>query len=148
MALKSIHMLVLEWFHWSDYVLCSGVNEAYVSFLHLEISLKFLPLFLQAVLIPSQLRYFLNPKSHRRVKWMRRKGEGGDNLSCCDLFWHQSSLFYSSLSLSIRFLHIINQADKVGCSCDTRSASVLPPFCERKTDMATREKVWHKFTEI
>lgn len=74
--------------------------------------------------------------------------EGGKDPSYCDLFWHQPSLVYISLSPCVRFLHTVNHADKVGCSCDAENASPPPPsFCQIKTDMAAQGKVRYKLTE-
>lgn len=98
-----------------------------------------------AVFIPSQLRYSL--KMTRRGVRRDPNGcerEGEKDLFYNDLFWHQPSLIYISLSPSVRFLRTINHADKVGCSCDAEN---VPPLCQIKTDMAAQGKVQYKLTE-
>lgn len=77
---------------------------------------------------------------------------GGKDPSYCDLFWHQPSLVYISLSPRVKFLHTVNHADKVGCSCDAENVSFLlfftpHSFCQIKTDMAAQGKVRCKLTE-
>lgn len=78
------------------------------------------------------------------------RGKGGKDPSNCDLFWHQPSLIYIPLSPCVKFLHTLNHADKVGCSCDAENISFifLPrSFCQIKTDMAAKRKVRFKLTE-
>lgn len=87
----------------------------------------------------------------KRRREIQTHGLGrGKEPSHSDLFWHQPSLVYISLSPCVKILHTVNHADKVGCSCDAENVSFfhLPPaFCQIKTDMAAQGKVRRKLTE-